>query len=377
MRRTLCGSTPSRSAKILDQLMDLRSSSVLSSRLRSSTSALAGWRNTDSSLACSVVIARSCVLRRSTATRVSFIRLRSEAIRNNSTPSSPVSSTAQTSDVNRMGRSRRKGSLERLIGMRISAFHQFHISEQACVERAGRAEAAAELFLLAVQAVWGAVRKPAQDQLAGGRSEFVFDIGEGRMQDREDLLFTGFFQHDAAEQFDGASGDHGDGEYMARQFGEHDDPIAAIEVQSGQGGSGDDARLKTGVAEQGLISRDDFERHGDGDDFDFLTHGGGLNVVAYSGRVDVEGNRFLDAEADQGELLVGGGRERIEIEHGDARGIVGQNDGGGAALLRSVHGRELFDHGGDGIAAKKIVCDRRGNQRARFDRLKNGLTCMG
>jgi hypothetical protein len=115
IRRMLFGCTLPMSAYSLVQLIDLRWIRELSKRLRSSTSAFMGWCSVASSVACSAEIARRSALSLATAARVSVCRPRSLTMRKIRPPSSATRTTAKAEEATSMGRSRRKGSLARLI----------------------------------------------------------------------------------------------------------------------------------------------------------------------------------------------------------------------------------------------------------------------
>ena len=102
------------------------------------------------------------------------------------------------------------------------------------------------------------------------------------------------------------------------------------------------AGVKIHGAEQSFIARDDFERHDHRHHFDGRAFFGGLREVADGGGVDVEGQRLLQAETDQRELLFGRRREGIEIENADAGGVVRKNQRGAAALARIVERRDVL-----------------------------------
>ena len=82
------------------------------------------------------------------------------------------------------------------------------------------------------------------------------------------------------------------------QLRNHGESRAAIKIQGGDRGNGDDARLKPGVPEKRLVPRDHFERDGHRDHFDFfMLPTRSLHVIAHGGRIDLVGNRLLHAEA--------------------------------------------------------------------------------
>src|SRR5579862_2436173 len=138
--------------------------------------------------------------------------------------------------------------------------------------------------------------------------------------------------------------------------------------------------METGRAEQGFITRDDFERDGYGQNFYFLAGLGcrrRLDEITDGGGVDVEGNGFLHPKTHQRDLLLRRRGKRIEIENRNARGVIGQNDGGGAALLGTVYRSELLDQRCDRIAAQDIILDGRCHQRSRLERLKSRAAAVG
>src|ERR1700722_4816227 len=69
------------------------------------------------------------------------------------------------------GRSRRKGSLARLMGILTSVARSFEVSQQAGVERSGRAESAAQGFFFVVQRGESAGGESAQREFFGGRGQ--------------------------------------------------------------------------------------------------------------------------------------------------------------------------------------------------------------
>src|SRR5262245_45636732 len=99
-----------------------------------------------------------------------------------------------------MGRSRRNGSLERLIGMRMLILASVEESEKPGVVGARRDKASTQRLDLAIPICRRALRESAQDQLTGGRAEFILDVGKGRIENRGDFVFAAFFERDAAEQ---------------------------------------------------------------------------------------------------------------------------------------------------------------------------------
>src|SRR5579872_559162 len=141
---------------------------------------------------------RSCAVIWSTVVRVSRMRARSETIRNICTASSAASAPAHSAEAITIGRSRRNGSLERLIGTRILIHHRLQVPHQAGIERAGRSKPAAQSFHRVLPIERQSGRESAQDQLAYRRGEFILHIGEGGVEDRANLLFTHLFQCDAA-----------------------------------------------------------------------------------------------------------------------------------------------------------------------------------
>src|SRR5258706_11044096 len=203
--------------------------------------------------------------------RASFARLRSPTIRNNITPSRSVRTTAQATEAANKGRSRRKGSLERLIEIVIAApSHQpsrFHISHQSGVERSGCSGAAAQRLGLTGQ-TFGYDRESAQQDTLGGHTKFVFDVGEGGVQYASNLFFVGLIERDAAQQLQAVADQGHHGQNLSGELGDYRNAVAMIEAQRGKAGGGDDAGMKTGAGEKRLVARDDFKSDGDRDHFD-------------------------------------------------------------------------------------------------------------
>src|SRR5258708_6461368 len=104
-----------------------------------------------------------------------------------------VSSAAQTPVANSIGRSRRKGSLARLIGILTSVSSPLKITQQAGVERFGGAKAALQHVLWVSQPGQRADRKSAQSEFIGGDKQLVLDVREGRLQHRQNLLLSHLF----------------------------------------------------------------------------------------------------------------------------------------------------------------------------------------
>src|SRR6185369_7459029 len=169
MRRTLGGRTASRSAKILVQLTDLRSTKVFSSRLRSRMLALTGWRRVASRRACSVEMAVSSWLRRTTRARVSPIRVRPTTIRESRTANTIASASAPKAVAKSSGRSLRKGSLARLMGILTLVARSFEVTQQTGVEGSGHAQVAAQHFSFEAQIRESSGGESAQRESFGGR----------------------------------------------------------------------------------------------------------------------------------------------------------------------------------------------------------------
>ena len=87
------------------------------------------------------------------------------------------------------------------------------------------------------------------------------------------------------------------------------------------------------------------------------------HLIADAGVLDIEGDHFAQAEADDGNGLSGFGGKGIEVEDEDADDGVGQDDGDGASARRDFV-ESGADGGGDGFGRAQVGLFNAGNERA-------------
>src|SRR5436189_246596 len=103
-------------------------------------------------------------------------------MRNTSTARKPVSKTAHTANATIIGRSPRKGSLARLMGILTLLPSPFQVSQQSGVLRAKAAEGALQGLGTQRKSGERVGSKAAQQQTADGRGQLVFDVRKRGLQ---------------------------------------------------------------------------------------------------------------------------------------------------------------------------------------------------
>src|ERR1035437_4711509 len=377
---TLAGMVFSRSARMRVQLMPLRLRRVLRKTLSSRTWAFSGLRMTASKSAC--CLAAAAIWERSWATslRTSANWALSALARVIRAEREATSRMPTATEATSMARSRRKGWLARLMGIFISIVASIifgdgpQIAEQSRVilpgspeRRAQRFHFHAQLFGKAALRLGGSGAKSAEQQLFGAASQVVFDVDESGDEDAGDILQIRGRQFQAAHEFELDLFAHDHGEDASGEFGEDAEPGFGRQFQGGEAGGGDHAGIHTGGAEGRFVARDNFQGSHD-DDHVGLALLAVLRPVAERGGFDVEGHAALEAEADEGGLLLGVLREGVEIEDGNARAEIGQNEGDIAAFARRLGAGERTHGGGELVGIEDILLKGGDGERAGFQR---------
>src|ERR1019366_5253192 len=341
---TLAGMVFSRSARMRVQLMPLRLRRVLRKTLSSRTWAFSGWRMTASKPAC--CLAAAAIWERSWATslRTSANWALSALARVIRADREAASRRPTTTEATTMARSRRKGWLARLMGIFISIISGdgAQVAEQSGVILPGSPQRRAQRLHFHVQfggeadlRLSGGSAKSAEQQLLGAASQVVFDVDESGDEDAGDILQIGGRQFQAAHEFELDLVAHHDGEDASGELGEDAQAGLGRQFQGGEAGGGDHAGIHAGGAEGRFVARDNFQG-GHDDDHVGLALLAVLRPVTESGGFHVEGHAALEAEADEGSLLLGVFGEGVEIEDGNAGAEIGQDESDIAAFARRL-----------------------------------------
>ena len=140
----------------------------------------------------------------------------------------------------------------------------------------------------------------------------------------------------------------------------------------------DRARLVAGSAHRGLVLLEDVAGQ-DGDEDAGFGLALGEDLVAEAGVFHIEGNHLAQPEAQYRDRLAGACGQGIEVEHEDAHGSVGNDDGDGAGARRDA-GQRIANGERNRLGRAHVQLADAGHQDAwaqRFKRIDRRLMLAG
>jgi len=207
---------------------------------------------------------------------------------------------------------------------------------------------------------------------AGEANYRAFELeARHRMQHGLYLFNPSAIQFHAARQPHSTAIQHQHRQNPPAELHQHRYMIRRHQVQRGQRRSSHHSWMKAGGAERRFIPAHNLRRHHRRKHFDLRALAPTrLRGITQYGGVDVERHALLHAESHQRNLLLGVGREAVEIEHRHARAIVRQDERDVPPSPIAVHRRESPHRCGQLVGHQNIVAERRSGNGSRRERME-------